>query len=51
MSSGLRGMKKKDIMQINYHIKMLKKKDIPKGRIFALFKKPGEQDTVKESTK
>ena len=27
------------------------KKDIPKGRICALFRKPGEQDTVRETTK
>ena len=38
-------------MQKNYHIKMLKKKDIPKGSICALFRKPGEQNTVRETTK
>ena len=29
----------------------VKKKDIPKGRICALFRKPGEQNTIRESTK
>ena len=43
-------MNKEDIMQKNYHIKMLKK-EIEKGSIFPLFKKPVEQETLKHTTK
>ena len=44
-------MNKKDFMQINFHMKIFKKKEIPKGSICALFRKPGEQNIVREGTK
>ena len=42
---------KKDFTQINCHMKMLKKKELPKGRICELFKKPNEKNIVREGTK
>ena len=44
-------MKNNDFMEINCHMKMLKKKDIPKGSICALFRKPSEQNTLSELAK
>ena len=38
-------------MQINCHMKKLKKKEIPKGSICALFRKPGQKNTIREGTK